>query len=295
MQNMKHVCYQRWARRLIACYPACWRQRYAEEMLLIIEDTQPTLKTMLNLFLSLFDAYLHQDLITERIPSTLQRMRSNELSIYGAALIFFVPWLFVKGHFVDFVHGGGRNLSQGFAFTASPFLNILPSVSRLLPLFILLGGLPILLAACWQALKGRKVRPLFFCLLSLISPLLITSIIAIKISPIGGFLAPFSIVIGLGLSLALIAFSVKHVTPSQRITHYALFLATGLPLVMLIGLTTLLLKVIPSLVMLFLTGDISYVLRTNLLILIMIGAFLFSLNSLKKAFQARGAIQTMSK
>lgn len=49
---------QRLARHLVGLYPAGWRERYAEEMLLILEDNPPTWKTLLNLFIHLFDAYL---------------------------------------------------------------------------------------------------------------------------------------------------------------------------------------------------------------------------------------------
>jgi hypothetical protein len=156
MQHKKYTLYQRWARRLIACYPACWRQRYAEEMLLILEDSQPTLKTMLNLFLHLFDAYLHQNLIKERTPYMLQKMRSNELTIYGATLIFFVAWFIVQVHFVV-IPGQPKVLFQSFSYTPSLLVNIIHSISYLLPLLTLLGGLPILLAAIFQALKERKV------------------------------------------------------------------------------------------------------------------------------------------
>jgi MFS family permease len=286
MQHTKRTLYQRWARRLIACYPTCWRQRYAEEMLLILEDSQITLKTMLNLFMHLFDAYLHQYLVKERTPSMLQKMRSNELTIYGATVIFFVAWFVVQVHFVDFVPGHPRVLSAGFSYTPSLLVNIIHSVSYLLPLFILLGGLPILLAAIFQALKERKVRTLLFCLLSLISPL-VTGIAAIMLSSIW-WLTPFSVIIGLGISLAFITFSVERVTPSRRITHYALSLATLIPLVMLVGLGTLLLRVIPPLVTLFLAGDSTVYI---LLILIMVGALFLSLLCLQRGFQARRTMQ----
>ena len=219
----------------------------------------------------------------------LQRMRSNGVTIYGATLIFFVAWFTVQANFAV-VPDRPRTLSQNFSYTSSLYVNIIHSVSYLLLLFILLGGLPILLAAIFQALKGRKIHILLFCLLGLISPL-VAGIIAIAISPNWWFL-PFSLVIGQGISLALITFSVQRVAPSRRITHYALALATVIPLVMLVGLVMLLWRVIPSLVTLFLTGDsLFYVLREDLLILIMVGALVLSLRSLQRGFRARQAMQ----
>jgi membrane-bound ClpP family serine protease len=99
---------------------------------------------------------------------------------------------------------------------------------------------------------------------------------------------PFSLLIGLSISLAFISFSVERVTPSWRITHYALSFAVLIPLVMLVGLATLLVGFIPSIVTLFLAGDsIIYI----FLILIMVGALFFSFVSLQRGFQARQIMQ----
>jgi hypothetical protein len=303
MPHTNQTFSQRWARRLIACYPANWHQRYAEEMLLVLEDAPPTRKTLLNLFLNLFDAYFHQNLVQERTsfmlehlqsnemtPSLLQRMRANGLAIYSTTLLFFVTWLVVQGHVAD--PGRPRVL---FRFLSSPFslLNLLHDISYFLPLFVLFGGLPILLAAIVQAWRGRKVRTLLFCLLGLISPLI--AVIGILMLFPYGFLTPFSILIGLLASLVFITFSVERVSPSWHITRYALALATCIPVVMLLSLVALLLLVVPSLVTLGLSGDISYVLREDLLLLIMGGMLIFSLLSLKKGFQAKRAMQTLLK
>lgn len=300
MSHTNQSCTQRWARRLIACYPASWRKRYAEEMLLILEDAPPTRKTVLNLFLNLFDAYLHQDLVQERTslmlehlqrnemtPSLLQRMRANGLAIYSATLIFFVSWLVVQGHFAD--PGKPRVL---FQLLSSPFplLNLLHDISYFLPLFVLVGGLPILFAAIVQAWRGRKGRTLLFCLLGFISPLFAV-IMALQFSASWGFFTPFCILIGLLASLVCITVSVERVAPSWRITHYAFALATCIPVVMLLSFVALLLLVVPSLVTLELSGDTFYVLRENLLILIMGSTLFFSLLSLKRGFQAKRAIK----
>ncbi len=289
MHHAKRILYQRWARRLIAFYPTRWRERYSDEMLLILEDSPPTAGTILNLFIHLFDAYLHQALVKERTLSMLQRMRTNELVIYGATLIFFVAWFLAQLHVT--VPGQPEALSSSFSYTPSLLVNIIHSVSYILPLLLLLGGLPILLAACWQALKARNFRALLFCLLGLISPLVIPILAfvgAAGVTSIWPFL--FCAFSGLGISLALIIFSVQRVTPSRRITHYALSLAVSIPLIMLVGLVALLFGLSPSLVTPFATGDsIVYVIREDLLILIMIVTLSLSLISLKKGIQAKQA------
>lgn len=293
MHHAQHILYLRWARRLIALYPVSWRTRYAEEMLLILEDSPPTLKTIFNLFIHLFDAYLHQTLVKERVPSMLQRMRSNELAIYGATLIFFVAWFAAQLRIK--VPGHPIALSSSFVYTSSPLVNIIHSVSYILPLFLLLGGLPILLAACWRALQARNMRAFFFCLLGLISPFVIPVLAVVVTAGTASIWSSLvGVFLGLGISLALIVFSVQRITPSRRVTHYALSLAILIPLVMLIGLIALLFGVFPSLVTPFATGDsIFYVIREDLLILIMIVALSFSLISLKKGMQAKQATDTI--
>src|SRR5690242_12977767 len=84
--------YLRCARHLIELYPVSWRERYSEEMLLVLEDCPPTFRTIINLIFHLFDAYAHPHLLTGGKPHILQRMRSSELCIYSAAVIFFVAW-----------------------------------------------------------------------------------------------------------------------------------------------------------------------------------------------------------
>lgn len=273
------------ARLLITCYPGSWRQRYAEEMLQILEYTNPTYKTLFNLLLQLCDAYLHPDLVKGRNPFMMQKIRFNVITIYGATLIFFVPWLFVRGHFIDFAH---LVLFPSISLTDPLATIITRSISHILLFLILAGGLPILLAACWQAVKERKFLVLLLCLLSLISPpIAVFASMAINMGSLWQFL-PFSMVIGLGLSLAFITFSVQHVAPSRRVTHYALSLATVIPLVMLIGLTTLMIKVIPSLFALVMAGEsLLYILREDLLILLMGATLVLIIISLKKGFEAK--------
>jgi hypothetical protein len=280
MYQTKSLFYQRLAGYLIALYPACWRERYAEEMLLILEEMPPTFKTILNLCLHIFDAYLHQTLIKERTTYMLQRIRFNELVIYSAVLAFFVAWYPSQFFITANNTPATMVLTRGFMFTPSPLVNIIHVVSYLLLLLFLLGGLPILLAACWQALKARNFPSLLFCLLGLASPLIavVMSFIVIYVSRTA--LSLPIIIIGQCISVAFTIFSIQRVVPSQRITHYSLFLATLIPVVMLIGLVALLTQ--------YQAGDF---LHEYLRILVMLVALAFSIISLKNSMQAKRAVQ----
>ena len=282
MHATKRMLYQRCARRLVNSYPHRWRERYGTEMLLILEDSPPSAKTVLNLLLHLCDAYLHQTLVQEGIPNMLQRMRSNELIIYSATLIFFIAWFVAQLRIVVF--GQPQTLFSGFTYTSSPIVNTMHSISCALPLLLLFGGFPILLAACWQAARERNFRLLLRCLLSLLSPLLIVilPLILTIVHLDNGWSLLFAAFVGLGLSLWLIIFSTQRVAPSRRITHYALTIATLVPIAMLVGLVALLLGFLSFIVPSISENSLVYILREALLTLIMLAAFLFTLISLKR-------------
>ncbi|HEY7416591.1 MAG TPA: hypothetical protein VH593_15480 [Ktedonobacteraceae bacterium] len=133
---------------------------------------------------------------------------------------------------------------------------------------------------------------MLFCLLSLLSPLVIGIIVPIFALSFSESFLPFSMVIGLFLSLVLITFSVQRVPPSRWLTHSALALAFALPLVMLVGLVTILVKVIPSLFTMLQTGtSLFYILREDLLILLMVTALVLILVSLKQGLEAKRVTQ----
>lgn len=282
------------ASRLIALYPAGWRARYAEEMLLVLEDAPPNLKTILNLLIHLFDAHLHRELVQERIPTLLQKMRLSGLTIFGAAMIFLAA-SFV-GQVGIYRAEQTETLLPTLYYTASPLINVLHSSIYVLLLFILIGGLPILLAACWGAIKERKFSALFLCLLGLLSPLgvmILTIIAQMLLQKMGlsrEFYTPvtlFILFIGIGLSLALIIFAVQRVEPNRHITRYVFALAIVIPLIMLVCLISLVLGIVPILDYALKMGEIQYIVQRVLLILIMCGAFIFTLTSLRTGFRAR--------
>ncbi|GCE05220.1 hypothetical protein KDAU_25490 [Dictyobacter aurantiacus] len=271
---------------LIRLYPAAWRERYAEEMIQILEDSPPTLLTLCNLFISLIDACMHQNLVQGRKFHILQKMRSNGLVIYSATLLFFAAWFVVQLH----VHAPDEPRILLSFLSLSPghlLVNLVRFVTGLLLLTLALGGLPLLLAACWKAVQNRNGSALFLCLLGLVSP--IVTLVLVILIQVPLLVAPFVILAGLLVDLALIFFAVQHVAPSRRVTSYALHLALLIPLIMLIGLATLLPAILPS----FSDpgNDPFYVMREGSLFLIMGATFVCALVALKQGFQARQTLE----
>lgn len=274
---------QRGGRLLIRLYPTVWRERYAEEMLSILEDSSPTLFTLCNLFISLLDAYTHLDLVQGRNNHMLHKMRTNGLAIYSATLMFFAAWYMVQSR-VLVLH---TSLAL-FNFLSFPSDSLLVSfvhlITCILLLSIVLGGLPILLAACWRALRAGNWEVLFVCLVGLISPFVTLVLLAFFVEE--RFFVTF---VGLAVNIALVCFAVQRTAPSKRVTSYALYLAVLIPLAMFIGLVALLPQAtstfnIPG-------NDAFYVIRETLMFLIMGATLIYSLVALQRGFQAKRALQ----
>ena len=59
----------RLSRFLVRCYPPRWRQRYAEELLEVLDQHQPTARTVLNLWAGAVSARLDPAWRTGRHPA----------------------------------------------------------------------------------------------------------------------------------------------------------------------------------------------------------------------------------
>jgi MFS family permease len=292
----------RCARYLIERYPASWRERYSEEMLLLLEDCPPTFTTVINLIFHLFDAYAHPHLLDRRLPPMLQRMRSSELAVYGSAALFWAAALFVVStlSFVLYPFDIARDFSS-----FQHLDNMFTYCQLLLILLILSGGLPIFLATSWKAWKARKYHALLFLLLSLICPPII-SFLASSLRDYHWWWTVFPLyVLSVAIGLTFIRMAVQNVPPSRRVTHLALYLAIPLPLVMLIVCAFILFSVLSA----FTTGEITSFLMGNdswepggafiwtcfnvdcVMLLIMGATCSFSLFSLLKGFQAKKVTQ----
>lgn len=296
--------YLRCARYLIERYPVSWRERYSEEMLLLLEDCPPTFITVINLIFHLFDAYTHPQLLDGRLPPMLHRMRSSELAIYGSAVLFWVAAVLVMSTLPLVLYP--FDIARGIS-SLRPLLDFFfPYCQLLLILLILSGGLPIFLATSWKALKARKYRVLLFLLLSLVCPAIIIFLDTyLPIRVYNMWWNVFLLFLIAGMNLTFIRMAVQNVPPGRRVTHSVLYLATPLPLAMLIFCAFILFSVLSA----FTTGDITSFLMGNdrllpggdfiwdsffidcLMLLIMGATCSFSLFSLLKGFQAKKATQ----
>ncbi len=79
----------RLSRFLVGCYPRRWRQRYAIELLEVLEQYQPTARTVLNLWASAVSAHLDPAYRPERHPMIRLRRWAPVFAAVAAVLLVF--------------------------------------------------------------------------------------------------------------------------------------------------------------------------------------------------------------
>lgn len=150
----------KWARRLLRLYPPAWRARYSDEMADVLAHHRITIWTLFDIALGAADAHLHGDLLPGRLVSMAHRIRSSEVAIFCAFVLFFVGWIGLR-----FIRDP---LSIWLATTAQhpellDALTALDICGASATLAILVGGLPLLASALTQAITARhwKLLALF--------------------------------------------------------------------------------------------------------------------------------------
>jgi WD40 repeat protein len=116
----------RLSRFLVRCYPPRWRQRYAEELLGVLDQHQPTSRTVLNLWAGAVSAQLDPAWRTRRHPAIRlrRRVRTGARVFAGIAavlLVFAVAVSFLAWRDEQGNTGPPMPLSDGvFAMAFSP-------------------------------------------------------------------------------------------------------------------------------------------------------------------------------
>lgn len=144
-----------WAQRLLQLYPRAWRERYGDEVAAVLAAHHVTPWTLLDIVLGALDAHLHGDLLPGRLTSMAHRIRSSEIAIFCAFVLFCVAWLPLR------LVRDPLPIWEA-AVTAHPALlttlTILDLASVIATLAILVGGLPLLASALAQSIAARRWR-----------------------------------------------------------------------------------------------------------------------------------------
>lgn len=156
----------RWARGLLRLYPRAWRERYAAEVCLVLAQHRVTLWTLADVLLGALDARLHPDLLPGRLIAMTQRMRSSEVAIFCAFVLFAVPWLIVQ-HSKDPLPDWERATALHPELLSAYIAVQITGVVALLAM--LAGGIPIVLGVMIHALRARRWRIVALLLVPLVA------------------------------------------------------------------------------------------------------------------------------
>jgi hypothetical protein len=143
------------AQRLLYLYPRAWRDRYSDEVASVLAEHRVTYWTALDIVLGALDAHLHGDLLPRRLTSMAHRIRSSEITIFCAFVLFCIAWLplsLVRDPLPVWEAAAAAHPELLIAL-------ILLGLAALVALLaILVGGLPLLAAALTQSIVARRWR-----------------------------------------------------------------------------------------------------------------------------------------
>ena len=137
----------RWVLRL---YPAAWRGRYEDEFLALLEDCPRTPRVWLDIIAGGFDARLHTRTVLGGMLSMTNRLRSSEIAIFCAYILFVLSGMGFQKMSEDFVHAQKVYPAIGTPFYAV----VIGAIAALVA--VLAGGLPLAFAALSYALRQRR-------------------------------------------------------------------------------------------------------------------------------------------
>jgi hypothetical protein len=152
--------------RILALYPAAWRERYGAELAEMIERHEVTAATILDLAVSAVDAHRHPDVVPTQARRPA-RTQSGLVSILIATIVFIAGWALVINVMLD---GGGawiRSDHQG-ADLAVKFVGLAGAAG----IFAIMAGCVVLIASVDpDRASGRRslVRPAGLALIGLVA------------------------------------------------------------------------------------------------------------------------------
>jgi hypothetical protein len=137
----------RWLLRL---YPEDWRARYEDEFVALLEDCPSSPRVLLDVVAGALDTRLHPQAVLGRILSMTNRLRSAEITIFYAFILFVLSGMGFQKMSEDFVHVKDVYPAIGICMA----LIVIGAVVSLLA--VLAGGLPIVFTALRFTFRQRR-------------------------------------------------------------------------------------------------------------------------------------------
>lgn len=236
---------------LLRLYPDSWRERYAEEMRQVLNLHPVTIWTALDVLLGAFDAHLYSGLLPSKVVTMGHRIRTSEIMIFCAFVLFGLAWLsigLVRDPLVEWER----------AVRLHPEILTVFSIEQLAGgiafLAMLAGGLPILLATLRHAIHSRRWNLLLLLCVPVVAvaTLLVYGLLAVSASTTrqstlpSAPLTPLAVLLQLGLlvlfvvalvvSVAAVAQAINQSDLNEELLRLVLWPAAILTAAILVGL-----------------------------------------------------------
>jgi len=236
---------------IVRLYPAAWRARYEDEVTLVLRQSHVTGWTMLDIVLGALDARLHDDLIPGRLISMAHRIRTSEITIFCAFMVFGLAWAasrFVNDPLPPWEHATALHPEIMWAFRAMDAAGAIATVA------FLVGGVPILWSVIQQTARVRTGR----VMLALLTPVALSVVFIVflllsvkastaRVAPSpNANLTPLAFVLQMlllllffvtvGGGVAAVSYAVARSDLSARLLRFALGPATVATVAMCLGL-----------------------------------------------------------
>jgi hypothetical protein len=148
-------------KRLLSLYPRSWRDRYADEAAVVLEQQPVSLKGVLDVTSGALDAHLHPQYATGRGAVAATRLRTSALTIFCAYVGFALAYITLQ-RLAD-PQAPYDAVARAHADVGVTFIAIVAG-SVLAALAVVAGGLPIAWVVVRRALAARRRDILALCL-----------------------------------------------------------------------------------------------------------------------------------
>ncbi len=148
-------------KRLLSLYPRSWRDRYADEAAVVLEQQPVSPKGILDIVGGALDAHLHPQYAAGVRPAMATRLRASTLTIFCAYIGFALAYITLQ-RLAD-PQAPYDAVARAHVGVAATFIAIVAG-SILAALAVVAGGLPIAWVVVRRALAARRRDILALCL-----------------------------------------------------------------------------------------------------------------------------------
>jgi hypothetical protein len=183
---------------ILRLYPQRWRERYADEMVALLEEHPPTWRDLGDMAMHALDARLNPALLFVGVPAHERRtvlmrtLRSREMTIFAAFITLLVAYFQFSAMFDEGPYSIPGIFAQDWSNPLSLVNNLSISGVHVAVGAVLIGGAPLVRGIWRQSphLRGLLIIPIYAFFAALVPPLIIRSVAGPRVNVYLSFVNP---------------------------------------------------------------------------------------------------------